>query len=206
MQIGALPARTWAELAGHAGFAAYTAERFRENPDKPLYLIYPAGTPVDKLLNLVMEVCAILNGKLRNYLTFSTYFGSSTASVDCFLRMVPDFSPMVSNLRRFHKNDVIELGEENELPVGESYSDLYEYACTGIRPQRPQASEEAQSLTQHTIRILADSGLPPAPVKEILNETPVFTVPPPEPPVSYRKFVFIGVAAVIIAAIASLLL
>ena len=205
MQVGALPARTWAELSGHAGFAAYAAERFRENPEKPLYLIYPAGTSTDTLLNLVMEVCALLNKKLRNYLTFSTYFGSSTASVDCFLRMVPDFSPLVSNLRRFHKQDVIELGQENELPFTDNYPDIYECACTGKQPEFfPKTTE--QSLTQHTIKILADSGLPPAPVREMFNEQIAITVPPPPPAGSYKKFVFAGAAAVIIAAVASLLL
>ena len=206
LQVGSLPARTWAELSGHAGFAAYTAERFRENPDKPLYLIYPAGTPCDVLLNLVMEVCALLNKNLRNYFTFSTYFGSSTASVDCFLRMVPDFSPLVSNLRRFHKNDIIELGQENDLPFTDNYPDIYECACTGKQPEFFQKTTE-QSLTQHTIKILADSGLPPVPVKEMLKEEPVeITVPPPPPEGSYKKFVFAAAAAVIAAAIASLLL
>ena len=205
LQMGSLPARTWAELSGHAGFAAYAAERFRENPDKPLYLIYPPGTSTEQLLNLVMEVCALLNKNLRNYFTFSTYFGSCTASVDCFLRMIPDFSPLASNLRRFHKTDIIELGQENELPFSENYPEIYDCACTGKQPEFFSKASE-QSLTQHTIKILADSGLPPIPVKEMFNETPVITVPPPTPAVSYRKFVFAAAAAVIIAAIASLLL
>ena len=205
MQTGQLPAKNWAEMAGHAGFAAYAAERFRKNPDKPLYLIYQPGTPTDKLLTLVMEVSALLNERLRNYFTFSTYFGSCAASVDCFLRMIPDFSPLVNNLRRFHKKDVIELGQENELPLPDNYSDIYEYACTGRKPDLIKPREQEESLTQHTIQILADSGLPPEPVRELLNEAPAITVPPP-PPVNYRKFVFAGAVAVIIAAVCSLLL
>ena len=203
--IASLPAKNWESLAGHASFAAYAAERFLENPDKPLYLIYPPDIATDKLLNLVMEVSALLNERLRNYFTFSTYFGSCAASVDCFLRMIPDFSPLVNNLRRFHKNDVIELGQHNELPQTGTHSAVYEYACTGKKSSLQQPPKQEAAFTQRTIRILADSGLPPQPIKDMLNDTPAINLPPQQP-VNYRMFVLLGTAAVIIAAVLSLFL
>lgn len=201
---GKLPAKNWAALTGHAGFAALAAERFRDMPEKPLYLIYPPGISTDKLLNLVLEVTALLDEEIRKYFTFSTYFGSSSASVDCFLRMLPDFSPMAGNLRRFHQSDIIELGQINELPPSESYSAVYEYACTGKKPEKPQIitaiqidqqlPETVEFAEEETRQAMQPSGT--APVFEVL--------PPPE--INYRKFVLAGTAAVIAAAVAMLLL
>ncbi|MBO5922965.1 MAG: hypothetical protein J6Q81_00490, partial [Lentisphaeria bacterium] len=201
-QIGPLPARNWADLSGHAGLAAYTAERFCKTPDKPLYLIYPADTPVKSLLGLVMEVCALLDEAVRNNLTFSTYFGSSTAPVDCFLRMVPDFSPLVSNLRRFHPGDVIELGQENELVLSDKYPDIYEYACTGKKPEvSPQKTK--LSAVDKPVNVVADDDLPAAPAEDFPDAPPTIVIPPPETPANYRKFIFAGAAIIIIAALAS---
>ena len=203
-QTAPLPAKNWAKLTGHAGFAAYTAERFSKNPDKPLYLIYPAWVKTEELLQLAMEATALLHNNIRKYFTFSTYFGSCAASVDCFLRMVPDFSPLVSNLRRFHQNDIIELGQDNAMPTESSFSDIYEYACTGRRPEIASSPKSLETLDQAAINIFADSTRQqPQPDKMLTINTPAITVPPP---VSWRKFVFAGAAAIMIAAILSLLL
>ena len=202
LQRGGLPARKWAELAGHAGFAAMAAEQFKNSPDRPLYLIYPAGTSTNDLLELVMEVCALLNDHVRNYFTFSTYFGSGNASADCFLRMVPEFSPLVNNLRRFHRSEIIELGQDNELPDMVDDEALYEYACTGKPPVRVMPNDD-QTLSHNTIRIITDSTLPRT-QKIVLPEPEddtAITIPPPQ---ENRKFIFIAVAAAIILAIAGL--
>ena len=204
LQQGALPARKWAELAGHAGFAAVAAERFKHSPDRPLYLIYPQGTPVNDLLELVMEVCSLLNEHVRNYFTFSTYFGSGNASADCFLRMVPEFSPLVSNLRRFHRQEIIELGQDNELPDMVEDEALYEYACTG-RPPVKILEDNTRNFTQNTIRIISESTLPrtQTPVMPESDSQPAISIPPPQ---DSRKYIFITAAAVIVAAIAALFL
>lgn len=204
-QIGSLPAKNWAEQAGHAGFAAFAAEKFRKTPEKPLYLIYPPGTPVKTLLELVMEVCALLDEKSRNDLTFSTYFGNSPASVDCFLRMLPDFSPLVSNLRRFHPSDVIELGQENELPLADEYPDIYEQACTGKKPKK-SIPLQTVTVSANPITVIHDDPPPPEPVIELSDAPPTITIPPPVPPKSNRKLFFLGAVGIIILAITGFIL
>ena len=154
-----------------------------------------------------MEVCALLPQRLRNHFTFSTYFGNSSASVDCFLRMLPDFSPLVSNIRRFHTADTIELGKPNELPTMEHYPAIYEYACTGNIPQSDLYNTEItepEPPSMHTLEetlYLTDNASPES------TDIPAIEIPPPVScNKNYSKFVFAAAAAILVIGITILLL
>ena len=55
-----LPAETWADFSGDGAMAAWVVNEFRKHPHDALYLAYPANTPSGCLLQLVKEVCALL--------------------------------------------------------------------------------------------------------------------------------------------------
>ena len=104
-----LPAMFWQKIAGSGMYAGMIAERFRENPQRPFYIKYPRTFSTGDMVHLIMEAAALLGPQERLDLTFSTYFTSDSAAVECFLRWIPDFSPLLPNLQRFHSADLLEL-------------------------------------------------------------------------------------------------
>lgn len=128
-----LPAKTWVDFSGDAGMAAWVAGKFINDPADVLYLIYPRGTEIDYLLQLIKEVCALLTEAERDNFTFNTCFGNGNASSECFLRMLPDFSPMAKNIQQLYPQKVILPG--NSFIPPENDGNLCDFARTGIQPQ-----------------------------------------------------------------------
>ncbi len=131
-----LPAVFWQKIAGSSMYAGIIAERFRENPQRPFYIKYPRTFANSDIVHLIMEAAALLEPQERLDFTFSTYFTSDSAAVECFLRWIPDFSPLLPNLQRFHSADLLDL--DNLPPIPEKYAagKLCEYAVTGNIPQK----------------------------------------------------------------------
>ena len=132
-----LPAVCFQELAGDCGWAGVIAQRFRTNPGQAFYIKYPRHTDPDKLLDLVCEVSALLNKDELANLTFSTYFIQQGSSTDCFLRMLPDFSPLLITVERFHADSLLVLDGNQTLPA--EYADLL--LCHTARYGLTQAPE-----------------------------------------------------------------
>ena len=131
-----LPARTFQKLAGNSGWANWIVEQYRTTPEQPVYIKYPRHTDTTLLLELVREICALLSEDEISDFTFSTYFAAAGNSVECFLRMLPDFSPLLTNIERFHANKLLNLDGRQILP--EEYNDLplSTIACAEKTPER----------------------------------------------------------------------
>ncbi|MBE6367718.1 MAG: hypothetical protein E7052_07425 [Lentisphaerae bacterium] len=194
-----LPAVTWQKIMHDAGFAALIAEKFRQDPAKPFYIKYTPQISCQELLQLIREVCALLTPAERQNFTFSTYFSSSNAASECFLRMLPDFSPLLDNLRRLHANNLLELDVPTALPEscsGELY-ELSRHGQTASIPTPPPASKirlkQPENSSQESIYVP-----PSSPVKAHKQ------APQPERlqrvQSSRRQLIFIGIAGIILLA------
>ncbi len=128
-----LPAKTWADFSGDESMAAWVGNEFRKHPHDALYLAYPANTPSDYLLQLVKEVCALLEPAERYDFTFNTYFGNGNAASECFLRFLPDFSPILKNIRQIYPQKLLEPGK-NMLAKANINDPLCEFARSGNKP------------------------------------------------------------------------
>ena len=131
-----LQARTWENLTGDAAAAAWIADKFKYNPNEPVYVKYDPSIDVQTLLSLVREVCLLLDENSKKFFTFSTYFNNASPGTDCFLRFIPAFSQLLPTLVRFQSNSLIELGKAfpAELIDSISSSELVATARTGKKP------------------------------------------------------------------------
>ena len=129
-----LPAMHFQTLAGDSGWAGVIAQRFRSNPEQALYIKYPRHTDPARLLDLVSEVCALLDRNELADFTFSTYFTQQGSSTDCFLRMLPDFSPQLVTVERFHTKNLLVLDGRQILPAEYENSPLCHTARYGWAP------------------------------------------------------------------------
>ncbi len=148
-----LPAAVWQRMTGDAGWAGAAAEWFLNDAARPLYVEYPRGIALDTLLNMLTEVTALLPAEQRGEFTFSTFFSRETPGSECFLRMVPEDSPLLGNLKRFHADSVLTLGTATPIPPRFESSKLVELARRG-RPQpllavaTPAASVDEPAVPQ----------------------------------------------------------
>ena len=122
------PARTWAEVTGDAGYAALIAAKLLAAGRRPFYVAYPAAVPAETLMKLLAEAAALLEPEDRRQFTFTTFFDREQPGEECFLRMVPDFSPALSNLRKFHQSELLDLC----LPVPPLPPDFADNELVGI--------------------------------------------------------------------------
>ncbi|MPM14108.1 hypothetical protein SDC9_60468 [bioreactor metagenome] len=131
-----LPARAWQNHTGDAGWAGVAAARLQADPAQPFYVVYPAGTEVAVLLELAAEISALLPTEDRDDFTFSTFFSKEQPGAHCFLRMIPDFSPLLGNLRRFHAAALITLSPGQAVSIPEEYTShpLVDLARRGYEP------------------------------------------------------------------------
>ncbi len=182
-----LQACTWESYTQDAGTAGWIAEKFRTQPDQSIYVKYPQGTPVEILLKLASEVCVLLSPRERTDFTFNTYFNNITAGMECFLRFIPDFSPLVSNLERFHAAELVDLSKNVPPPAFQMFAncELAELARHGYAEQPEQIVDEDFPAA------------PDAPDMESLRQTPeaprsrlslkVDHTPPPPPSSTFRN-------------------
>ncbi|MBE6368259.1 MAG: hypothetical protein E7052_10200 [Lentisphaerae bacterium] len=168
-----LTASTWDRYTANPATAAFIAYRFRENPHQPLYVKFDRNTPVEDLLALTAEVCRLLEPHEKADFTFSTYFHSASAAMECFLRFIPDFSPHLGNLQRFHRDTLIELGTVFAGERMQQYldSDLAMLAVNGYIPQpeiiqhpaeihnRPEVTEPAVKIALNQLDAAGDDDL-----------------------------------------------
>jgi hypothetical protein len=80
-----------------AGWPARLAQAFRDDPEKPAYLIYEPGL---QLLPMLNEAIHLLPESLRWLVTFNTYFAELPAGLSCSWRCVIAKTPAASAARK----------------------------------------------------------------------------------------------------------
>lgn len=73
----------WADVAGDAGWAGMLAQSFLLDANQPAYIIYEPGTDMLALMN---EAICLLPERRRWRVTFSTYFDTLPAGLECTWR------------------------------------------------------------------------------------------------------------------------
>lgn len=79
------------------GWASRLAEAYRADPEKPAYLVYPAGMELLPVLNTAI---GLLPPALRWQVTFATHFTELPAGLTCTWRCVIAGTPAAAALRR----------------------------------------------------------------------------------------------------------
>lgn len=82
--------------SGDPGLSARLAEAYRGDPDRPVYIVYEAGT---ELLPVIDEAIRSLPPALRWHVTFSTYFTELPAGLSCSWRCVALGTPAAAAAR-----------------------------------------------------------------------------------------------------------
>lgn len=126
---------TWQRHAGDAGWAGVLAEAFLADPDRQVYLVFSPGMDV---LSLMSEANTLLPPDRRWETTFSTYFTSLPAGVNCNWRFVLAGSAEANQSRRFVRALRIDLTQKLERAEG---GQLVEIARSGSVAARTAAPE-----------------------------------------------------------------
>ena len=119
---------SWKRATGDAGWAGVLAETALPKERRPVHVIFPLGMDT---LSLVEEALNLLPHRERWKVSFSTYYNSLPASIDCLWRFVLDGTPEAANLRRQPHQTIIDLCSKLGLPTG---GELIERAREGWQP------------------------------------------------------------------------
>lgn len=118
----------WKRVMGDAGWAGVLAETVSTADRRAVHIIFPLGTDT---LGLVEESLNLLPHRERWGVSFSTYFNTLPASVDCQWRFVLDGTPEATNLRRQPHQRIIDLCRPSGPPLG---GELVQRARSGWQP------------------------------------------------------------------------
>jgi hypothetical protein len=148
------PCVEWKAVTGDAGWAGVVAHHLISEREKPISLIFPAGT---ETLRLTEEILRLIPEGRRWDVTFSTYFTKLPAGLQCQLRFVLDGTPEATALRRHPHVAVLDLC--TDLGPAET-NGLVEIARVGrpsvARPtQRMPGSPPPQPATSSALEVLA---------------------------------------------------
>ncbi len=165
------PCRAWQDWTGDAGWAGVLAEAFEADPQRPVYLLYPAGRDP---LPLVAEALALLPPERRWQVSFSTYFTSLPPGIGCAWRCVPSEAPEAGAASRAPGSLVLDLGRYLGPAAGDG---LVDQARTG----RPSA--------RVGVRQPAPLPAPAAPSPAYTPAAPAFNAPAAHNPRSEKPFV-----------------
>ena len=100
------PCVEWKAVTGDAGWAGVVANHLISEREKPISVIFPAGTDT---LHLTDEILRLIPEGRRWEITFSTYFTKLPAGLQCQLRFVLDGTPEATALRRHPHVAVLDL-------------------------------------------------------------------------------------------------
>jgi hypothetical protein len=182
-EVHTLVARTWKNVTGDEGWAGVLAERFEQEPNRPVYLVFEPGRDP---LPLLAEALALLAADRRWEATFSTYFTALPPGVTCIWRCVPRGSEEAKNalllpntvnlcapLGPAPSSALVETARTGKRPVPWSRRAVEAstlsppaWSANGL-PHRPEAPFAGASRSPHAPREEADSlasasGLSPA--------------------------------------------
>ena len=144
----------WKRLTGDAGWAGVLAETALSLDRKPVHIIFRLGT---ENLSLVEESLNLLPHRERWKVSFSTYYNTLPASVDCLWRFLLDGTAEANNIRRQPHQTVIDLtrplgnAQGGELVERARESWQPEFIASGATPTRLPAKSTLQD-TQKTSR------------------------------------------------------
>ncbi|MCH8830238.1 MAG: hypothetical protein IID45_11740, partial [Planctomycetes bacterium] len=127
------PCLTWESVTGDAGWAGVIAEYLLKEREKPISIIFPAGT---QTLDLAVEVMSLIPARKRWDVTFSTYFTTLPAGLQCQLRFVLDETKEATALRRHPHVQLLDLCQDLGSAAGGQLVETARVGRTG--PQRPQ--------------------------------------------------------------------
>ncbi len=151
----------WNQITGDAGWGGVVAGRVAEKPSGDVWIIYPAGLD---MLRLLGESFALLPAAKRWEVTYTTFFTKLPPGVECRIRCVVDGTAEASQARKRYELNVIDLCG----PLGEPPAGVWtEVARTGQRPQPPKQQPPKQKPPkQQPLELQLDhpTDLEPAPV------------------------------------------
>ena len=118
----------WERVTGDAGWAGVLAETALAAERRPVHVLFPLGMDT---LSLIEESLNLLPHRERWKVSFSSYYNSLPASVDCLWRFVLDGTPEAANLRRQPHQTIIDLCSKLIAPAG---GELVQKAREGWQP------------------------------------------------------------------------
>lgn len=129
--------RTWAALAGDAGWGGHVAQLLLEAGSPVVHVVFPLGADT---LALCDEVFRLLPPTRRWATTFSTYCGGQSP-VPTQLRFLLSDTPDADRLRRDYRQKVIDLAQSLPAPPP---SPLVIAARTGVLPRSPELARSIE--------------------------------------------------------------
>ena len=184
----------WREVCGGtheaAGWAGVLAERTRQSPREPIYILLPApksaNWPADRTLKLVDEALVLLPPARRWQVTFSTFYSDLLADTTCQWRFVVEGSPAFAAATDGRHGEIINLTAPLGQPTG---GDLVLMAQTGVRAaavsDEPVEAHGPTHVTRRTGPPALDStSMDPDKAPNIAPPTPPMNPVEPSPPLA----------------------
>jgi hypothetical protein len=134
----------WQSVGGDAGLAGHVADQLLLRPNPAISIIFPLGADT---LSLADEVFSVLPRSKRWVVTFSTYYASAPPISSCHLRFVLDGTSDAEQLRRDHRQTVIDLINPPTISV---ISDRVAAARSGKRDVLLSSEESSRSVATET--------------------------------------------------------
>jgi len=172
----------WKKVTGDAGWGGVLADSFLDNPNRPVYLLYPLGLDP---LPLLAEALALLPPEQRWRVAFSTVYVSVPQDVVCNWRCLPLEAPDARKARTAPGALVLDLGSTLGPALGGA---LATAARTGKLPAVLPAAVHASVPSPASPGLLPPLAAPP-PGSWMALPRPNLAPPPeeklkpdPEPP------------------------
>lgn len=160
----------WQQIAGDAGWGGVCAEDFLKSDPAELWIIYPPGTD---MLRLLCESLALLPPAARWNATYTTFYTKLPPHIDCRLRCALDGTPEAQHLRKRYELKVLDLcGSLGTAPE----SEWTRAARTGVLPSQRQSLQQLAAEDTLEPAVVADEA-----TYEIDLAGVATSVPPPLP-------------------------
>ncbi|MEM1109637.1 MAG: hypothetical protein AAGH99_13210 [Planctomycetota bacterium] len=178
-EVDSKPCTLWEEATTDAGWAGFLVEHHLLNPAEPIYLVYDP-TQHDALA-LTAEAIALLPGRRRWGVTFTTYFTDPIAGAECGWRWVVTGSAMAERILAGEINGrIINLTE----PLGQAPESRYTHAARngGETEPGPETVGVAVPAAPATPPPSIAPAEPLTPPSNLEVQPKVNSTPPPQAP------------------------
>ena len=142
---------TWERVCGDAGWGGFLAQSFLDNPRRNVYIVFDP-LKHKNMIELIHEAINLLPQKMRWQVSFSTFFETLPAGVNCVWRCCTADSKNLLAARRSPLNLIIDL---EKLPTLTASGALIDAARSGNAPAEPEliklADEPAEKPEKESV-------------------------------------------------------
>jgi len=169
----------WETLTGDAGWGGVLAERYVQNPQQPVYIVFDP-LKHKNMIELLNESLALLPQELKWQVTFSSYFSTLPAGMTCTWRCcTPDADCLVS-ARRTPGTLIIDLTQPLPAAPDGEYTDI---ARTGVKKEKVQNISTIKNVDDAPLKKIAVAREP-----EVKPDLKIqYQDYMPDPPTHYRR-------------------